>query len=98
MNAQPAIVEPNESRPVDTRLQGRWLWLARVSWLVAALLTVGMFVAGMPLFFAELQQVCTAPANTCISRLTPDVARNLAALGFSLHFHALFTMMLQSLD
>jgi signal transduction histidine kinase len=48
-----------------TALCGRWLVLARAAWLVLAALTVGLFVAGIPAEFAQLQHGC--PTKSCAS-------------------------------
>jgi len=39
----------------DASLRGRWLHIARVVWVVVALLYVGVFVFGMPSEFARLK-------------------------------------------
>ena len=73
-------------------LQGRWLALARTAWVVVALLAVAIFVVGVGLRFAELQQVCTASASVCSqqSLLSPENVRELHSLGLSLDFWALY--------
>jgi hypothetical protein len=47
-------------------MRGRSLLLARVVWLAVALLAVGVFVASVPAYFAELQTVCTSPHAGCV--------------------------------
>lgn len=81
-------------------LHGRALLFARAAWLVAALLAVGLFVAGVPAYFAELQQVCTRSALACSneSLLTPDNARELGALGLSVRFYAAYSMALYAVS
>ncbi|HET7273470.1 MAG TPA: hypothetical protein VFI90_20550 [Rubrobacter sp.] len=76
----------------SSRLRGRSLLLVRTVWLVIALLAVAIFVAGIRLRFAELQQVCTASASVCSkhSLLMPENVRELSSLGLSLGFWALF--------
>src|SRR5215472_811812 len=51
---------------IQTRLQGRWLWLARVAWLIVA--TVGLIgpILSIPLNIAQLEQVCTGPWAACL--------------------------------
>ena len=52
----------------------RWLSSARLVWLAIAALAIGMFVAGIPLRFAELQQPCTDLPTACSNRLLPTAA------------------------
>jgi signal transduction histidine kinase len=75
--------------PTDTPLRGRRLMLARTIWLVVALLAATIFVAGLPIEFARLQQVCVS--GECEHpHLTPDSLRELQALGFSARFFATY--------
>lgn len=85
MNAQPR-------REVDTHLRGRWLMLARVAWIVIALLALGLFIASIPTYFAFLHVVCTSALATCRNngQLTPDDLRALQATGLSLDFYATY--------
>ena len=67
----------------DMRLRGRTLLLARVAWVAVAALSVGLFVAGIPAEFAQLQVPC--PTAVCSSgQLPPAGLRSLEDLGFSL--------------
>jgi hypothetical protein len=52
----------------------RWLSAARLVWLVIVALAIGMFVVGVPLRFAELQQPCTDLPAACSNRLLPTGA------------------------
>jgi hypothetical protein len=74
------------------RLRGSRLVLARMVWLVVALLAVAIFIAGDWLRFAELRQVCKASASVCYqqSLLRPENVRELHSLGLSLDFWALY--------
>ena len=77
--------------PPATSLHGLWLLLARVAWAAVAVLTLGIFIAGVPSEFARLKTVCTDAAALCawmIPRLTPDKARELGELGLSIDFFA----------
>lgn len=58
VNAQP----PGET---DTRLRGRWLVLARVVWVMLAVLTLGLLIATIPSYFAFLHVVCPGAFATC---------------------------------
>ncbi len=74
----------------DARLHGRWLLLARGGWLTVALLTVALFLAGVPLRFAELRTLCAGDA--CGPQLTVEAARSLQEAGLSLDFYATYIM------
>jgi hypothetical protein len=77
-------------------MQGRWLLLARAAWLAVALLAVGVFVASVPSYFAELQTVCTGPHAECVdNQLRPERAHGLRELGLSLGFYAGYSTALQ---
>ena len=76
-------------------LSGHWLLLARLAWAAAALLALGLFVASVPSYFAQLKEVCTASAQACTSdlqRLTPENVRQLRALGLSMDFYATYVV------
>ena len=78
-----------ESGPVgetDTALRGRALALARVGWLAATVLAVGLLVATLPRGFAYFRTVCVD--GDCALRLTPDGVRRLGAHGLSTDFYA----------
>ena len=47
----------------ETRLHGRWLLLARVSWVIVTLLILGLNIGAIPRYYAVLQTVCAAPVN-----------------------------------
>lgn len=84
---------PGEPAP---RLRGRWLTFARAAWLIVALLAVGLFVAGIPPYVAELQKVCLRGAEACSENrfLTPEWARELRELGISFGFYATYNVAL----
>jgi hypothetical protein len=67
----------------DTRLQGRWLVLARAAWFVFVLLGLAVFLASLPVYIAQLQSVCngTACAN---GQLTPQTVKTLRNLMLSM--------------
>jgi signal transduction histidine kinase len=66
---------------------GRWLLLARVCWVAAALLCVGLFAAGVPLQFAQLQSI-RAQATCAAGHGLPDSAQCLATDGVSADSYA----------
>jgi hypothetical protein len=67
-----------------TTLHGRWLLIARVAWVVVALLYVGVFISGIPSEFARLQTPCTdAVSCSLIPHLTVQKVQELKELGLS---------------
>jgi hypothetical protein len=94
-NRAAGVTESHEA-PSAT-LRGRWLLLARVAWLAVALLAVGLFAAGIPPHFAELQTACTRGADVCSERglLASDQVQELQALGLSTGFYATYTVALK---
>ena len=91
-----AIVETQPQKEADTHLRGHWLVLARIGWIVIAGLTLGLYVASIPNYFAYLHVVCTGNVATCRNsgQLTPGDLRALQALGLSLDFYARYEVAL----
>ncbi len=91
--SQSSRAERTESAdgPPSARLRGRWLLLARVGWIAVAVLTVGVFISGLPSEFARLRTPC-ADALSCVwfPRLTAENARELGELGISVDFFAAY--------
>jgi hypothetical protein len=76
-------MSPRASTPATT-LQGRWLLIARVAWVVVALLYVGVFISGIPSEDARLQTPCTdAVSCSLIPHLTVQKVQELKELGLS---------------
>jgi signal transduction histidine kinase len=76
-----------------TRLRGRWLLLAQIAWLATSALTLGLFIAGIPIQFTRLATAC--PAASCASgQLQPVSVRALHRLGLSLNFFASYAIAL----
>jgi hypothetical protein len=69
----------------DTRLSGRRLRLARAAWLAAAALALGLYLRGLPLYFAELQAPCALGPDRCAAAglLGPAQLAELARLGLT---------------
>lgn len=62
------------------RFRGRWLLLARIAWVVVAILTAGVFISGLPSEFARLRVPCADVASCAwIPRLTAEDARELGS-------------------
>src|SRR6266699_5117698 len=70
----------------EIRLQGAWLILARVAWVVIALLALGLIVASLPSYFTYLHIVNAASFYG--PQLTPGDVRELQRLGLSRDFYA----------
>ena len=60
MSAQQSSTENKKhSVALDTRLQGRWLLLARGLWLILVILTLAIFFASLPVYIdASAHSVC----------------------------------------
>jgi hypothetical protein len=72
-------------------LQGRWLLLARAAWVSVAILTMGVFISGLPSEFMRLRTPCTdAVSCVWIPRLTAQNARELGEMGLSVDFFAAY--------
>src|SRR5215467_14517976 len=80
----------------DTKLRGRWLLLARVLWIVLATLSIGLFIAGIPGYYAFLHLICTSGRFICTNtgQLTPHDLREFQSLGLSLDFFATYQIVL----
>jgi hypothetical protein len=84
------------SSTAKTRLSGSRLILARAVWLALVVPSVGLFVASLPVYFAQLQRACVDPVTCNVAfSLTAQGLRALAALGFSASgYAALLTIFL----
>jgi hypothetical protein len=77
----------------DTRLRGRRLILARVTWVAVVSLIVVPFLARLPAYYTDLQTICTGA--TCGSaQLTPESAQTMQKLGLSVGTYAAFILAL----
>src|SRR5215469_2789456 len=77
----------------STRLRGRPLLAARAIWLIIAIFSESLFVAGIPAQVVLLQTIC--PTEVCAtSQLDPAGMQALHAAGLSLGFYAAYTVAL----
>ena len=76
------VERPDARNESETRLQGRWLLIARVGWVALTLLVLALNAISIPRADALLQAVCQ-PGALCISGLTPANLRQLRQLGLS---------------
>ncbi len=83
---------PERPRVSGHRLRGRSLSLARTIWTGVAVVTLVLFVAGIPAEFAQFRSVCT---DECADRqLSLEALRNLQALGLSKELYAAYAVAL----
>ena len=98
MASNPSIQKVKNLEPrreAKTPLSGRWFVLARVVWFILIVLFLGTFVAGLPVYFKQIQTVCTSPATCSIDgALTPTGMQALQNLGFSVRDYAIYTLVL----
>jgi hypothetical protein len=82
MNVEHAPTAMTESREQHSyaHLQGRWLLLARGTWLTLVVLTLGIFFASLPVYIALLQTPC-AGAACGYQQLTSEQAGTLKGIG-----------------
>ncbi len=80
MRVQPGSTKTrSQAHALETRLQGRWLLLARVGWGILVVLTLAICFASLPVYLAQLQTPC-APTACHYQQLTPADHRLLADL------------------
>jgi hypothetical protein len=97
MNVQQAPTEMTENRERHSyvRLQGRWLLLARGTWITLVILTLAIFFASLPVFLALLQTPCAGTAcAVASSQLSAGQVGVLKEIGLSLGDYAVFTVAL----
>jgi hypothetical protein len=77
------------SHTATTRLSGRRLIMARVAWLVLVVPSLGLFVASLPAYYAQIQRACV-DLVTCnlTGALTAKGLQELPALGLSVSGYA----------
>src|SRR6266571_8673396 len=95
MNVQHAPTQMTESRERQNsaRLHGRWLLLARGTWLALVVLTLAIFFATLPVYIALLQTPCAGLACQ-YQQLTPGQVGTLKGMGLSLGDYATYTVAL----
>jgi hypothetical protein len=83
-------------RVLDGRMYGYRLVIVRLMCLSLCVLSVGLFVASIPSFFAYLHILCMDTAATCStsSQLAQDDVIRLHQLGLSIDFFATYTIVL----
>jgi hypothetical protein len=86
----------DQHREADTRLHGRRLLLARGIWISLVVLTLGVYVSSLPVYFTELRTVCRL-AVCPYGQLSPDTAAYLEHLGLSVSSYAICVFALAAL-
>src|SRR5260221_5927469 len=83
--------ESADSSTPTTRLSGPWLIIARVVWLALVVPSVGLFVAGLPVFYQQIQKPCVDPVTCNLAgALTAKGLQGIPALGFSVSGYVAF--------
>ncbi|HEX9596441.1 MAG TPA: hypothetical protein VF982_06140, partial [Anaerolineales bacterium] len=80
----------NSPTATSSTLHGRWLLIARTTWLAVGALTVCLFVAGVAAEFAQLQLGCPTPSCASSGGIAIVELRLLENLGFSIGFFAAY--------
>src|SRR6266852_793083 len=77
------------SSPANTRLSGTRLIIARAVWLALVIPSMGLFVASLPVYYAQIQRACV-DLVTCnlAGALTAKGLQELPALGLSVSGYA----------
>jgi hypothetical protein len=94
MNPRPVATElagRQHSPPIV--LRGRRLFVARAAWVILATLTLGLFVASLPIAYARYDTVCEATRCDFV-QLSPAGAMALEQLGLSVDFYAAYNLAL----
>ena len=86
-----------EFRLSETRLDGIWLALARVTWLTLVGCSLLLFFISIPGYFAYLHTVCIPGQCDLGSQLTAQDIQQLHSLGFSLDAYATFKVLVSLL-
>ena len=98
MNVQhaPTAITENPEQHSYAHLHGRWLVLARLSWVALVVLTLAIYFASLPVYLAQLQTICIGTFGTVCTylQLTPDQAEALKGFGLSPGDYAVYTFAL----
>jgi hypothetical protein len=80
-----------------TTLHGRWLFLARIAWVVVTIMALAIVVFSVPSSFEHYSSVCTAASEVCsseqtVDQPTPEGVRAIQDAGLSVHTYALLNV------
>jgi hypothetical protein len=83
------------SPPLPT-LRGRWLFLARVAWMVVAITALAIVLFSIPSGLEHYRSVCTAASEVCSERAleqpTPEGVRALQEVGLSVRSYTILNV------
>ena len=88
------VVTSDQQRAANARLHGGPLILARICWLVLAVLSLTIFIAGLPLYFADIQLVCNTPSSCDVGQLLFQSTQVLQNLGISVGGYAVMAIVM----
>src|ERR1700674_3220263 len=90
------------ARPADpdqttsTRPHSSWIRPARIGWILTLVVTLALFVAGVPVIFSQLDAPCFVA--TCARwQLSPGQVASLGQLGLTLRFYSIFYLTTEAL-
>ena len=83
------VERPGARNKSETRLQGRWLVLARMLWIAVVVLILALFVASIPAFSDDLHNACATAA--CHALIPPYSIKQYQAAGLSVNFDLIYT-------
>ncbi len=88
----PDVINVQPAGEAETQLQGHWLLLARVVWIIIAALALGLYITSFLTNFTFLDTLCKAALATCqnTGQLTANEVRVYQAEGISLNFYATY--------
>src|SRR5713226_4851337 len=77
------------SNTANTHLSGTRLIIARAVWLALVIPSIGLFVASLPVYYAQIQRACDDPVTCNLAgTLTAKGLQELPALGLSVSGYA----------
>jgi hypothetical protein len=87
----------SHASPPPTTLHGRWLFLARMAWVMLAITALAIVVFSVPSSFEHYSSVCTAASEVCseqetVDQPTPEGMRALQDAGLSVRTYALLNV------
>jgi signal transduction histidine kinase len=93
MSGEPVPTKTRKrSHALDTRLHGRWIMLARGTWITLVVLTLAIFFASLPVYIALQQTLCAGTECASGTLLTPAQAELLEGIGLSLSDYAAYSV------
>jgi hypothetical protein len=90
MNTRQTPTQIPQSDVPSNTLRGRPLILARIAWVVLAVIILGLDAAGIPYAYARAKEICPNAACVDSGRLTPEGVRDLQQFGISPEFYAAY--------